>query len=447
MEINWYGSSIIIMSIIIVVIFKKIRFIDLFVFFIAFNSTTVITIAGVPVNLPLVLFLLSFFSCCIRSLLNLKINYNKPAKVSLGLLFFILVAAIFSELMPFIINGDYMVLDRYNSFVYYAKEEPLFPSTQWITQLGYFIIGILTVFLIVVNYKTKEGVLKFLHYLMFGIIFMIFWGWFEYFCFFTKISYPYQIFDHIGMSRNGLLIGANGFPRMVSVTLEASYFAQILIPTIPFFYWFGQENRKIIFNASFHKKLYLVSVISLLIAQTSTGVLGFLIIMGLLLKNRINRFSKNIRLLLLIFFVVFCIVVLVLGVILILEKSNNFSGIERLKTITYGIKYFVDYPILGLGFGVFPTYDFVVNLLVNLGLLGTIPFLILIRNIYIKFANLIKLNLNNQYLYKAGLESFILILLVSQLSGFIYHSQYFWMYIGIAISIISFSYNKIETTK
>ncbi len=40
-------------------------------------------------------------------------------------------------------------------------------------------------------------------------------------------------------------------------------------------------------------------------------------------------------------------------------------------------------------------------------------------------------------LYRAGFESFVLILVVSQLSGFIYHSQYFWLYIGLAISIAS----------
>ncbi len=447
MEINWYGLSLILISIVLVVIFRKIRFIDLFVFFIPFNSTTVISLSGVPVNLPLVLFLFSFISYLTLSLFKFKIRYNKEAKVSLGLLFFILFAAVLSELMPFIINGDYNVLDRYNSFVFYAEEVPLFPDIQWITQLLYFIIGGLTVFLIVVNYRTKTNIFKLLRYLISGIIFMIFWGWFEYFCFFSNINYPYQIFDHIGMSRNGLLIASNGFPRMVSVTLEASYFAQILIPITPFFYWFCQEKRNIIFSPSFYKRLYIVSIISLIIAQTSTGVLGFLFIIGLLLKNRIKRFSKKVRLFLLIFFIVFCITILVLGIILILEKSNNFSGIERLKTITYGIKYFVDYPILGLGFGVFPTYDFLINLLVNLGIVGAVPFIILIINIYTKFVHLIKLNNINKYIYRAGLESFLLILLVSQLSGFIYHSQYFWIYIGIAISIISFSNNKMEKVK
>ncbi|TXE08458.1 hypothetical protein ES711_08095 [Gelidibacter salicanalis] len=443
MDINWYGFSLVICSLIWVGLYKKVRFVELFVFFIPFNSTAVLYIKGTPVSLPLVLFCFAFSSFLLKSILNSRISYPKASRISIRWLLVIGLVVVLSEIMPFIINGSYKVLDRYNSLVFYAKEIPLVPNIQWITQMLYFIIGLLVVFLITVSYKTMLEIKTFLKFFISGIIFMICWGWFEIFCFFIDVDYPYYIFDHIGMSKQGSLIGDYGFPRMISVTFEASYLAQLLIPAIPFFYWSAQEHQKIVFSTLFNKIFYIISTLTLIVAQTSTGILGFLITTGLLLKNRMQRFSKRIRILLVLLFIILCVIALFFAIIIVLEKSNEYSGIERLKTVTLGFKYFLDYPLLGLGWGVFPTYDLLINLLANFGLLGTIPFLILLRNIYYRFLKLIKLNDKNKHIYKAGLESFILILVVSQLSGFIYHSQYFWMYLGLAISISSISSDKL----
>lgn len=432
MEINWYGSFFILLSILIVINFRKIRFIDLFVFCIPFNSTAVFFVGGTALSLPLILFFFSFFSFLLILLTKKDFSYSRKLVTNFNWLFIIATAAIVSQIMPFIINGDYKVLDRYKSLVFYAKEVPLIPDIQWVTQLFYFLIGILIIFLIAVNYRSEYYIKRFFKFFLGGIVFMIFWGWFEYFCFFTGIHYPYEVFDHMGMSRRGTLIASNGLPRMISVTMEASYFAQILIPATPFFYWFGQNKAKInIFSKTKNRFFFVISIISLLIAQTSTGVLGFLMIIGLLLKNRIRNFSKNIRILLIILFSLLCIIGLVFSILILIEKSGNYSGIERLKTVTLGIKYFFDYPLLGLGWGVFPTYDFLINLLANFGLLGTVPFLILLRNIYFRM----KIKKNSSPVIKAGIESLLFILIVSQLSGFIYHSQYFWVYIGLALSI------------
>jgi len=444
MEINWYGSFFVILSIFLVAIYRRIRFVDLFIFFVPFNSTAVFFIAETPFSLPLLLFFLAFFSFIFIAIVKRKIKYPKTLRRNLRWLFVTGVAAILSQIMPFIINGDYKVLDRYNSLVFYAKEIPLVPSFQWITQLFYFLIGLLIVFLVTVSYQTRYDIKRLFKFFIAGISFMIFWGWFEYFCFFTKIPYPYEIFDHMGMSRKGTLIGSNGLPRMVSVTMEASYFAQILTPAIPFFYWFNQKNTTTEFYSSKNKFLYTISTISLVIAQTSTGILGFLMTIGLLLKNKIRNFSRNIKIILVLLFAVLCALGLFFAITILIEKSGNYSGIERLKTITLGVKYFIDYPLLGVGWGVFPTYDFLINLLANFGLIGTIPFLILLRNIYIKLGKLIKLKDNNLAISRAGIESFVLILIVSQLSGFIYHSQYFWMYIGIAMSIAALDKTKTQ---
>ena len=123
--------------------------------------------------------------------------------------------------------------------------------------------------------------MKLLKLLVSGITFTVFWGWFGDITFFTGIPYP-QIFNHIGMWEFGVGEEAfNGFPRMTSVTMEPSYFAQMLIPITPYFYWNYQAEKPLFFSRNFHKKMYFFSILSLLLAITTTGVLGFFLLIGL----------------------------------------------------------------------------------------------------------------------------------------------------------------------
>jgi len=442
MEINWFGFIFLILIAIVVSLKKSFRFIDAFVITIPFNATVIFLIDDyTAVNLPLALLVLSTISYFIKKVLFRNLSIPKNLINSLTWLVLIALIAIFSEMMPFIINGDYMILDRYTIGVYYAEEIPLYPSIQWITQLLYFLIGLFVVYLISVSYTSIHGIKRLLKLLLSGITFMIFWGWFGDLCILLNISYPYQLFNHLGMSKEGISILYN-WPRMASVTMEASYFAQLLIPVTPFFYWFSQKNSNFIFSKNYHLSMYLVSMISVLIAYTTTGVIGFLLIIGLLLINRIRFFNRISKYILTLFYLGLSVIVLIYISVYLVNIADTYSGVERFKTVYLGFEYFLDYPILGLGWGVFPTYDLFVNLLVNFGILGTFSFFIFILNIFIRFKNKIKLNNKYKSLNKAGLESLILILIVSELSGFIYHSQYFWLYIGIAISISSLNIQK-----
>lgn len=442
MIINWFVFFILIIVISLVLYKKDFRFIDAFVFFIPFNATVVFfTPDNTAVNLPFILFFFASISYFLRKIFQEKITLSKDKKVTVTWLILIAFIAIISQIMPYIIDGNYMVLDRYTEAIYWAKEEALYPSLQWVTQTIYFLIGLLVLFIVSVTYKTTENIKKALKLLLSGITFMVFWGWIGDLVYFFGISYP-QIFNQIGMNKLGIQ-EFNGFPRMVSVTMEASYFAQMLIPITPYFYWFYQQEKAFIFNRSFHKKMYFISIITLPIAITTTGVLGFYVVTGLWLINNIRFYSKRSKYFLVTLYSLLVLISSFLAVNYIINVSDTYSGIERLKTVHYGAIYFIDYPVLGLGWGVFPTHDFLINLLVNFGVLGTIPFLILMYNIYIKLYTKVKrADERIKSLYKAGLESFILILIVSQLSGFNYHSQYFWLYIGLSISIGSLEFKK-----
>lgn len=437
MEFNWFAIFILICITIFVLYDRTFRYIDAFVFFIPFNATVVFfTTSGTAINLPFTLFFLATIAFFLRFFLtsNFKIQSNKIT--SFSWLIIIGFVAILSQIMPFLINGSYKTLERYKETVYWAEEVPLYPSMQWITQTLYFLIGLTVLFVISFTYKTKRDIFKLLKLLISGITFMIFWGWFGDITYYLNIPYP-QLFNQIGMWEYGIAKESlNGFPRMASVTMEPSYLAQILIPITPFFYWFAQQKTPFIFKKNFHKRMYIFSLITLLVAVTTTGVLGFFVLIGLLLVNNIRFFNKRSKYFLITTYTLIVAFGIYQMINYLVSVSGTYSGIERFKTVIYGLKYINDYPILGVGWGVFPTYDFIVNLLVGFGFLGTIPFLIFLYNIFKKIRfTITKVDEEIKPLLKAATESFILILIVSQLSGFIYHSQYFWLYIGIALSI------------
>ncbi len=435
MEVNWGAILIVISTTILVLAYKKIKYLDAFIFFIPFNATVVFfTPDKTAINLPFILFLFAFLSFLFRKGMSSKFFLPKRNSVIYIWLLVIAIVAVISQVMPFIISGEFTVLDRYNSTVYWAKEVPLYPSMQWVTQTIYFLIGLLVVFIISVTYQSLNDIKRALKILLSGIAFMVFWGWLGDLTYFLGIPYP-NLFNQIGMNEFGIHVFKN-FPRMVGTTMEASYFAQLLIPITPYFYWFHQQKKEIILSKKFNRNMYILSIITLPLAITTTGVFGFFLVTGFWLKNNLRFYSKKSKYFLVTLYAVIIFISLFFAANYLINISGTYSGIERFKTVTLGAKYFVEYPVLGLGWGVFPTYDFLINLLVNFGIIGTIPFLILMYNVFIRLRNKIKDKKNEYYpLFIAALESFVLIVIVSQLSGFTYHSQYFWLYIGLAISI------------
>jgi len=63
MEINWVAILILVSTTVLVLSYKKIKYLDAFIFFIPFNATVVFfTPDKTAVNLPFILFLFVFLS-------------------------------------------------------------------------------------------------------------------------------------------------------------------------------------------------------------------------------------------------------------------------------------------------------------------------------------------------------------------------------------------------
>ena len=123
MVINWFTIFILLCITVLVITKKKIRYLDAFVFFIPFNATVIFfTPDKTAINLPFILFFFASISFFLTKGLYSKFSLPKKNNTIYTWLFVIAFIALLSQIMPFIINGKFNVLDRYNSEVFWAKE-------------------------------------------------------------------------------------------------------------------------------------------------------------------------------------------------------------------------------------------------------------------------------------------------------------------------------------
>jgi O-antigen ligase len=228
-----------------------------------------------------------------------------------------------------------------------------------------------------------------------------------------------------------------GKPRVSSVALEPSILSQQLLTVIPVLFW-GLIYRQTFFGLRLQKLLLISIICTLLLAQSSTAYMGLfcfvcIVITTFILQNKIPKKILYAMSGLVIIFVS----TLPLLINQILHKLETYSGIERFKSLSFAWHYFTEYPILGIGWGVMPSWDFIVCILAGMGIIGLVVFTaLLIICFYNIKRQLISTPINQPFLLGIN-QGLLLLLFVSQSSGFIYHSLYFWLMLGFAISAAS----------
>lgn len=398
-------------------------------------STTSFAIEGIRPSLFLGILCLvrHFFS----SLYTGKIIIQNRLKASLTALFIFAATCSLSLMMPFLINGNLLVLDSYSSLVTYAEPKPLYFNLQYVTQLAYLLFGCLMAYYIAVTNKDEATLSRSVKIYLNASLFVCLWGLLEVILFYLGISYPAFLFNSNAFSMNaaGTLV-LNGRPRITSVSLEPSVMSQQLLTALPFAFWLFMEKSGY-FKRHALRLVLLLIICTLTLSLSTTAVFGLAAFTSLVLLFYIRQPKLNIYLLCVL--AITFIGILVASPFLIqglLQKLSTYSGEERLKAITFGWNYFREYPWLGIGWGVFPSWDLVVCILAGAGVAALTFFALLIIQILIKFKQL-KLRGKRTVLIKAAEFSLIMLLLVSQFSGFIYHCQYFWLILGLAMSASS----------
>lgn len=425
-------TSFIILFIAAILFYSRKKTLYLYVFFIPFNSTALIKTDSISISLPLALFFILFLRWLVDKIYFASLPWPRlTQKVNTGLLLMALLG-LSSQLMPFFLEME--VLDAYSSLLSYAEPIALNPKMQYFTQLIYLIIGLFTTYFLVDLIKTYSILFRSVKIYFYSLIFILFWGWVEFFCGISGLNYPYEIFNHIGLSKYGINF-LNGMPRISSVTLEPSVFSHIMSWALIYIYFYRLKKEKPIGYKYTDVLLLLIVVLALLLSQSSTGLIAVGLFLIFVFVDKYKNLKGIQRIGLLFAGGLIFVTISPLFFLKLMSKMDSYSGFERAKSFIFGWDYFLQSPILGIGWGVFPVWDIVLCIVVATGLLGLIVFLNIISDTYILNKLAFRhLDIDKVYFAKALWKGFIMLLLLSQLSGFLYYEQYFWFIFGLSIS-------------
>lgn len=189
--------------------------------------------------------------------------------------------------------------------------------------------------------------------------------------------------------------GNTGLMRISGTFPEASTFATFTLPLFAYHLkmWLtGRDNKWSLALAG-------CTFLLLLIATSTTGYIGLVVYLGLVggsaaLKVMLNGGLRRLMVLVLIVtlatFGVGCAVVFETDIAfrvgwiierLIFSKMDSYSGVERSEWNMQAMRNFADTFGLGVGFGSARASSFVVVLLSNLGLLGTVSYCLFVARV------------------------------------------------------------------
>ncbi|MBS1544519.1 MAG: O-antigen ligase family protein [Bacteroidetes bacterium] len=380
--------------------------------------------------------------CLFHFLIGLYVGGRKANKRAIGALFLLTaltLTCLLALLMPVLINGQIEVLDPFTKILAYAEPVPLFFRFQYVTQAMYFVFGCLLAMYFAMKNKTEEKLQRTIEVYMYGTFFVCLWGLLEFLLYYLDIAYPAFLFNQTSINVEGTLT-LDGRPRITSVALEPSILSQQLLSVLPLAFWYMRSKIRRMKIGS-EKSLFYLLLTVLVLSNSSSAVFGLILFLTLVLFHYIRQRKINTFLLGGIIAGVFLLLLaLPFFIQELLVKLDSFSGFERLRSIQFGWRYFIQYPLLGIGWGVFPTLDLAVDLLAGMGIIGFSIFFMLIFLVYWNFAKLKKAGQLSIASKSIG-YSLLMLIMISQFSGFIFYSQYFWLILGLSLAVVNTSEN------
>lgn len=416
----------------IVLLYNRQWFFYLTVFFTPFSSTALVDLGYNIVLLPFSLLVLNLLCYLLYIFVKFGIPYNNHYKWLNGNLLTIASVLLASAFMPFFINGELMVLDKFSDLLTYASPIPLKPSMQYVTQLIYTLLGLWFVYFVAKQIQTTKVWLTVLNVLIVSCTFIALWGLFEFSTYYLGIEYPALLFSNVGLNSEGINM-LNNMPRISSVTLEPSAFAQTFSFIIPIMFW-GIKYGQVFFSKFGDRLIIFLFLIAFVLCNSSTAYILLFFWLLLFFWDVIIRKKRHSIKIVVIALATGTLIVLVPFAIGYIEnKLLDYSGLERTLAVVSGLRYFLEYPVFGIGWGVFHVWDFVINVLCGAGIIGLIVFLMFFNRIRIEFS---KLESTDYKLKMPVIYGAISFLMAIQVSGFLYYTQYVWLYLALIVSFI-----------
>lgn len=422
------------------------------VFFIPFSATSLINSqSGAPLMAAQYFGSLLIYRTLLEIIfvkrMKLMMMFNKNK--SFYLMFLFLAVVMSTMIMPAIIDGHVLVSNmRLNDL----EQVPLHLTMKNFKNPLPVIFGILLAYIVATRNTTYKQILGTIRICALSVTFVSFWGLLELFCFLSGIHFPYFIFNssiHDSAQALGTTIEGGALLRITSVTLEPSLFAQILLGILPILI-ISKISKVAVFTRKIDVMVITIIVSALLVSTSTTSYLGLLFfITTFLVMGRLTGLFK-IRKFILVGISLITVCYLIFNFVpgvneyiseIILEKPNTGSTLERLYSIQTAWGYFLQYPLLGLGWATVTSHDLFVCLLANSGIIGLISFLTLILYVLSKSVRSIHLSYSqSRYNHRAlivfafGLTtSFIVHLTVSIFTEFTYYLAQFYFLLGMVI--------------
>ena len=436
------------------------KLLQLCIFFIPFSGLSLYN------NVEVSFYILPFTLCAVLWIvLQLIKPFISSSNISLdtsnsfiifSLIFFTCVSL--SSLSPIFINGS--------DFYYGANEDSarvfqIQPSTIYILQLIYIFIGVFFSIFIVGALKTLLDIELVIKTLIIGSFVACLIGLFEIISFYLGYDLWTGFYHTVPTGSGNLaekgvrLDGLLNIARINSVSYETSNFAQHILVVYAFMFY-SIKKQVPIFSQFYDKCLFLILLISLLLALSTTALIGIIIIhfvYWIFNKPSLIQFFKSIVAITFLFLVFFLMYknfenFAVIIDVFVLNKFSSGSAESRLDVAFNAFEVFLRHPIIGVGFGVLPASDLIITILVGTGLIGFISFFIILTIIFYNslFAKVTKIFFNKTNeskfriinrisdLLNALIFSYLNLLIIYQSIGFTFRFGDFWAISGIIVA-------------
>lgn len=421
------------------------------IFFAPFSATAVLnvgagdTASGVQVYVFFAVLLI--LRTVLDAVVHLEISIPKVIRRPLAYLFvFVFVCAV-SVVMPFWIDGRLQIM---SPILLDMTTTPLRLSSANITGIIYLLLGACSMGIVARKTIDPEEFRASVRVYTLSGAFISAWGLFQAACHILHIPYPSFIFNSSATpTAQGFdsILESSGLQRISSVAVEPSLFAACLLTIIPFSLVAFVGGGHVVSRRA-DKWLFGLMLAALFISTSSTAYLGLAVLLLLCVRYLMKFRGLQPKYVLLILAGLFSVVVAYLFVPAVqllfqsalLSKSGGYSALERTKTIVYAYGYFLQYPILGVGWSSVTSHDTIVMLLSNCGIAGLLAFSIFIGSIFVPLRQRVNcLNIKSRIMAFDSPALLLLIILITTMmvaivDGFPHVFGHFWVVLGLAVS-------------
>jgi O-antigen ligase len=426
----------------------------LMIFSLPFSATAVVNIGGSDASSGVQASIFFGALWIMRELPKFRHSSGSPLRENLRApthqLKMFAAVVLLSLIMPLWINGRVYIEDP--EFAN-PNSGPLQFTSKQITQTLYLFYGLLLSLLIAFRNSEVAEFVRSIRIFVISAIFVSAWGFFQFSCYLLGFTYPAYIFNTSATeSAMGYLqeLEDIGLKRISSVATEPSIFAACMLLALVFAL-FALVRKQPLISKMWDRFAVAIIVGALLISTSTIAYVGLAaVFVGYLLGLVRLKVLRPKYVVMLLSFAALLGLVYVwsssaqdLMSSMIVGKSESYSGIGRLYSIVLAAGYFLQYPILGLGWGSVTSHDLVFKLLSNTGILGFLTFSLflvsLLRRLWRTTRTVNSDNPEGAWRAVCSLIAFLILMFSNLTTDFVFVYGHLWFVLGLAMSATALS--------